>query len=123
MWYYDKSENLFRISQKYDENGNGIYVEYTDEAYNKLFDCDVFHYVGQDPITKLPVQLENKALKSDLDFWRRRREKKCFPIINRGQLWYDSLTDVQKTELRAWYKAWLDITKTYAEPVKPIWLN
>ena len=36
MYYYDKSENIFRLNQKYDENGKGIYVEYTDEAYKKL---------------------------------------------------------------------------------------
>ena len=122
MYYYDKSEDIFRLNQKYDENGKGMYVEYTDAAYKALFDCDVFHYVAQDPVTKLPVQKENNA-RTDPDFWRRRREKKCFPLINRGQLWYDTLTEVQKEELRAWYKAWLDVTVTFAEPVPPAWLK
>ena len=54
---------------------------------------------------------------------RRRRDKQCFSIINRGQLWYDTLTEVQKEELRAWYKAWLDVTVTFIEPVPPVWLR
>ena len=58
-----------------------------------------------------------------LDQLREKREDECFSIINRGQLWYDTLSDAQKKELKAWYKAWLDVTETLAEPVKPEWLN
>lgn len=54
---------------------------------------------------------------------RRRREKQCFSVINRGQIWYDTLTESQKAELRVWYKAWLDVTKTLVEPQKPEWLK
>lgn len=123
MWYYDKRKNVFKQKQEFDEDGKPLLIQYSDKEYRDLFRCDPFHYVGQDPVTKLPVQLENTAIRNDLSFWRRRREKVCFPIINRGQLWYDSLTDVQKVELQTWYKSWLDITKTYTEPAKPIWLN
>lgn len=54
---------------------------------------------------------------------RTRREKECFPIINRGGLWYDKLTDEQKTELSAWYEAWLDAPETGTAPEKPAWLE
>lgn len=53
---------------------------------------------------------------------RERREKECFPIINRGQLWYDRLTEKQKTELSKWYQAWLDAANTGVVPEKPAWL-
>ncbi len=53
---------------------------------------------------------------------RRRREKYCFSVINRGQIWYDTLTDGQKAELKNWYNAWLNVTKTFVEPAKPAWL-
>jgi hypothetical protein len=53
---------------------------------------------------------------------RERREDICFPIINRGFLWYESLTVKQKDELAKWYKAWLDATKTKQEPPIPRWL-
>lgn len=50
------------------------------------------------------------------------REAVCFPIVNRGQVWYDTLTEGQRSELKTWYKAWLDVTKTLVEPPTPVWL-
>ena len=54
---------------------------------------------------------------------RARRETECFPIINRGRLWYDSLTSEQTQELNTWYQAWLDVTETLEIPQKPIWIK
>ena len=53
---------------------------------------------------------------------RNMRKKVCFPYINRGELWYGTLTENQKEELNAWYHAWLDITETRMAPVAPEWL-
>lgn len=58
-----------------------------------------------------------------LEMLRFQREKECFPYINRGTLWYNTLTDFQKQELAVWYRAWLDVTVTLIPPVKPIWLK
>lgn len=63
--------------------------------------------------------IEQKAL---CDGLRQRREAECFSYINRGQLWYDRLTEEQKTELSAWYAAWLKVTDTLTAPKKPSWL-
>lgn len=57
-----------------------------------------------------------------IDEIRQKRMAECFPIINRGQLWYDRLTDKQQQELNIWYQAWLDATITGAVPDKPAWL-
>lgn len=57
-----------------------------------------------------------------LDFYRQRREKYCFPVINRGQAWYNHLSITQKVELNDWYEAWLDVTVTFHEPEEPAWL-
>ena len=54
---------------------------------------------------------------------RARREAECFPVINRGQLWYDRLTEGQESELSAWYQAWLDVTETKEAPEKPKFLQ
>ena len=54
---------------------------------------------------------------------RHRREMECFPIINRGALWYEKLTEEQKTELSAWYEAWLDAPATSIIPDMPTWLK
>lgn len=50
------------------------------------------------------------------------RQLECFSVINRGKLWYDSLTETQLRELREWYQAWLDVTETSEIPVRPQWL-
>ena len=57
------------------------------------------------------------------DMFRSLRERDCFPIINRGQLWYQTLTEDQLIELNKWYKDWLDVTKTLVIPTKPSWLE
>ena len=54
---------------------------------------------------------------------REQREKVCFPIINRGKLWYDCLTPMQLGELKQWYWEWLDVTETLTVPIAPSWLN
>lgn len=61
--------------------------------------------------------------KAELDALRARREKECFPIINRGKLWYNCLSIEQLSELNDWYFKWLDVTKTKIIPTKPDWLN
>lgn len=66
-----------------------------------------------------------------LDILREKRENICFKIINRGELWYNRLTDEQKQDLDNWYQEWLDITDKYVYgmnintiiPRNPIWLK
>lgn len=65
---------------------------------------------------------ERKKLEK-IETLRRRRASECFPIINRGQLWYNTLTDSQKTELENWYNSWLDVTETLKTPTKPNWIK
>lgn len=51
------------------------------------------------------------------------RKEMCFPVINRGRLWYDCLTVAEITELRQWYEDWLNVTETKKIPTAPSWLN
>lgn len=67
-------------------------------------------------------QADTLAKKQAKDEYRRLREKECFPVINRGQLWYEKLSDAQLQELREWYRAWLDSTEKLTIPKKPKWL-
>lgn len=59
----------------------------------------------------------------ELNNLRAQREEECFPTINRGQLWYNKLTQDQITQLNSWYQAWLDVTVTKIIPTKPSWLG
>lgn len=82
------------------------------EAYDEYEDVQV--YV---PYT------EEELKEHKLSKLRRQREVVCFSIINRGQLWYDTLTETQKIELREWYVAWLNVTETLVVPTKPKWIK
>ena len=57
------------------------------------------------------------------EYLRQLRDLECFPIINRGQFWYDNLTMEQKQELKTWYINWLNVTVTKEIPTKPEWLK
>lgn len=57
-----------------------------------------------------------------LQRFRRERKQVCFPVINRGSLWYSRLTIEQKEELDVWYQAWLDVTETKVKPETPSWI-
>lgn len=77
----------------------------------------------EDEVAKIEKSLQDTRLSK----LRQQREVECFPIINRGQLWYDTLTDEQKTELKEWYVAWLNLPNNYPTndtiPQKPSWIN
>lgn len=53
---------------------------------------------------------------------RKERDRVCFSIVNRGQVWYDGLTYEQRIELMEWYRAWLNVTETLKTPPMPEWL-
>lgn len=66
---------------------------------------------------------EEQLKEKNLEKLRRQRETECFPIINRGKLWYDTLTAEEREELKAWYVTWLNVTETFVVPDKPAWLT
>src|SRR5699024_7742576 len=79
-------------------------------------------------IVEIPPLTEEQIL----DTLRARREEECFSYVNRGALWYNTLTTEQQQELNTWYQAWLDVPQVYQEtkptdietiiPAKPNWL-
>lgn len=80
-------------------------------------------------IQDLPELTEEQILNN----LRARREQECFIYINRGVLWYNTLTTEQQQELNTWYQAWLNVPQVYLEtkptdietiiPTKPNWLK
>ena len=43
--------------------------------------------------------------------------------MNRGQFWYDALTQNEKDEIREWYQKWLDAPETMKIPEAISWLK
>lgn len=83
------------------------------------FDDNLLRQIG---ITK---QFKNNQIIDyiNIDNLRAERKTECFSIVNRGKLWYDSLTEEQLQELKVWYQAWLDVTETLQVPEQPKWLD
>ena len=101
---------------------NGIEVAEPDDLESFIDTFSAYKYEDGNLI------LDEQKLQSVNDIYiadelRFKREKVCFPIINRGELWYSRLTADQKKELDAWYQAWLDVTNTKVLPDMPAWLN
>lgn len=67
---------------------------------------------------------EDNALKllEQKNIIRERRDKECFSVINRGELWYARLTEEQTKALDSWYSEWLCATDTLTIPEKPSFL-
>lgn len=103
------------------ELNGGLEVE-TPEDIDTFIDIfRAYRYDNGDLIldrTRLDV-INDERINNDL---RHKREKLCFPYINRGYLWYNKLTNEQKIELDEWYQAWLDVTATKVVPETPAWL-
>ena len=51
------------------------------------------------------------------------RQTECFSVVDRGKLWYSTLTKEQLSELTSWYNSWLNVTETKSVPEKPEWLR
>jgi hypothetical protein len=82
------------------------------EAYDEYEDIQVY-------IPYTPEELAER----ELTVLRGRRASECFPVVNRGKLWYDRLTSDQEIELSDWYNAWLDVTETKTIPARPAWVD
>ena len=95
--------------------------EFTEKYPEDLSDGAHF-YIEKEITTdeQLKEQIKIKAKQNDL---RSQREKECFDVVNRGVLWYDTLTQEEKSELKTWYKDWLDVTETLKVPKKPKFLS
>lgn len=101
---------------------NGI--EVADPETLDLFTQQHFAFRLEDgKLVHDATEYENRKTEEQKEEYRRRRETECFSVINRGQLWYESVSLSQLLELRSWYKAWLNVTDTMVVPERPSWLT
>lgn len=114
--YYVVNNNLFQPTEKEEILRATDQVE--DDIALLYLDSPFSYKIENGKFIKIKDESELRA-----NAIRTRREKECFPIINRGGLWYDKLTDEQKTELSAWYEAWLDAPATGIMPGLLTWVK
>ncbi len=102
------------------ENG----VEVAEPQDMGHYEANFKAYKLQDGKLVFDAEKQNEQQRTEaVVAYRQQRERECFPIINRGWLWYDTLSQEQQEELRQWYRSWLDGTDTLAVPEKPAWLK
>lgn len=106
------NENKIKAQKELDEklkHFNDNYYDYKQTTNGLVYD------ESHNGLDKLKHKLKLHNL-------RENRSKKCFNVLDRGQVWYNTLTDEQRQELQEWYQAWLDVTDTLVEPETPEWL-
>jgi hypothetical protein len=123
----------FKPQVKVDENGyvqemtlagniGGIEIELPENIADYMENFGAYKLIDGKLVKDeqyVSVLLEEKQKKQ----LRRLRESECFKVINRGILWYNTLTEDQKKELDTWYHQWLDVTETLTVPEVPIWIE
>ena len=107
-----------RISVNINTSDNDLNL--TDEEYRSLMNNGGYLYDYELIGGKLVSTLNQELYKEHL---RHRREFECFVVINRGELWYNNLTEEQVAEPDKWYKDWLKVTETKITPEKPTWVK
>lgn len=119
-----KEQGHYSVVKEYDNGGKDVEwvidVEGQKAREEQIIYEDIQIYI---PFTEEQI----------LNNLRARREQECFSYINRGVLWYNTLTTEQQQELNTWYQAWLNVPQVYLEtkptdietiiPSKPIWLK
>lgn len=118
----DENSYITGWSEDFFVEENSIAVEVDEE----IFEDFELYFDGYQAVEGVAIKdtdayqiSVNNRLK---DVYRYEREMEVFPIINRGEAWYRTLTEEQKNELQIWYEAWLNVTDTLEPPQKPEWI-
>lgn len=101
---------------------NGIEVDNPENEQDFIEQYRAYKYENGKLILDAE-RLKELQYEGKLSEIRQHREQECFPVINRGEAWYKTLSDEQKEELQDWYQKWLDATETLIEPEMPTWLK
>ena len=93
------------------------------EDFDSFLDrCDAFKAEGG-KLVRDDEKAEADSIEEVKASLRDRREKECFSVVNRGWIWYSTLTLSQWRELRTWYLAWLNVTNTMIVPERLAWVD
>jgi hypothetical protein len=122
IYYNEEGWVCERYPQDIEIENHDRYIEVGKEDFDKSLGTKNHHawrVVDGKLVEERYAETPEEELLENL---RGLREEICFPVINRGHLWHESLTPEQRKELMTWYQAWLEVTKTKTEPIPPDWL-
>jgi len=125
---YFKNGEFFAEQDEFNsryETTEDYQFELFKEVNSRSHEDDLKHIVGfkADDNGKPFVDLIPRSTEEQKSILRRLRVNRVFPIVNRSNFWFNSLTQQQKDELQVWYQAWLDATETLEIPDRPTWLD
>lgn len=120
MKYYDKTG--FYLKQ----NKQNTRYEIEDKEEKRLHKL-VDSYSSIEDVARIVPDKNGKPIfkiiEVDYAAVYRRQRLYCFSVVNRGQSWYNNLTEQQLFELDEWYQAWLDAPETLIRPETPSWIK
>ena len=93
------------------------------ENIAEFIECATGYKIVDGTLVKDAEKVTAETLEVKKAVFREQRERECFPVINRGYLWYSALSIKQWLELKKWYLAWLNVTSTFTVPERPEWLD
>jgi hypothetical protein len=101
-------------------------ISRNDSRFPNLYDEILAGEFGEVTYEKPPT--EQELIEANIEILRRIRAELFALYIDRSQLWYNSLSELQKSELQAWYQVWLNMPETvrngtWVEPILPEWLK
>ena len=115
-------ENGYVIDWALAGDNGGIDVPEPDDLEEFMI-CATGYKVVDGMLQKDNTRDKEQRLEKQKEALRQQREAECFPVINRGWMWYSGLNLVQWLELKKWYLAWLNVTETLLIPERPTWLD
>ena len=93
------------------------------EDIAEFLECATGYKIVDGVLVKDADRTTSEKLELRKSVLREQRNRECFPVINRGYLWYATLNIRQWLELKKWYLAWLNVTETFTIPDRPDWLD
>lgn len=97
-------------------------VDYPSQFMERMEFAQAWKYDGEKLVFD-ETRANELKLERQKDEIRWQRQNQCFPIINRGQLWYSRFSNSELEMLKEWYQEWLDAPETMVVPERPEWLE
>lgn len=118
--YYKKNENdEIIITSNIAEDG----FLYTDKEIVSSYDGQRLLFKEQTETEEYKAAETEYLTKKQKDDIRQQRQREFTKYLDRSPYFFETLTETQHEELRAWRQSWLDATETFIIPERPNWLN
>ena len=96
--------------EEFAEITNGHVVEIPDYIDLSNLNINFFKENSDGSYSFNYAKYDTDLYEKKMAYIRNKRDWECFRYVNRGQVWYDTLTQEQREEIQTWYADWLNLT-------------